>query len=79
MYRGKQDRLAQGWYVYGDNGPAGKIRAFVWDGDSAARTRSCSPTRDGIHLDSDITSFGEDADGELYMTTHTSVYRIEAK
>jgi glucose/arabinose dehydrogenase len=79
VYRGKKIESLAGWYVYGDNGPDGKIRTFVWDGDGRCADTIVLSDRDNIHLDTDITSFGQDAAGELYITTHTSVYRIEAK
>jgi glucose/arabinose dehydrogenase len=79
VYRGTVIPSLQGWYVYGDNGPGARIRAFVWDGAGRCGDRTIILSeRDQIELDADITSFGEDSSGELYITTSNSVYRIIA-
>ena len=72
-------RMLNGWYVYGDNGPDGLIRTFVWDGSKRCKDTIDLSTRDGIHLDSDIVSFGQDSSGELYVMSHTGVYQLEPK
>jgi glucose/arabinose dehydrogenase len=80
VYRGSGIPSLQGWYVYGDNGPGRKIRAFVWDGEGRCGDRTIVLSeRDNINLSEDITSFGEDANGELYVTTSSNVYRIDAQ
>jgi glucose/arabinose dehydrogenase len=79
VYRGTEIASLQGWYVYGDNGPGGRIRAFVWDGAGRCGDSTIILSeRDSIDVGSDITSFGEDSSGELYVTTSTSVFRIVA-
>jgi glucose/arabinose dehydrogenase len=79
VYRGSKIPSLKSWYVYGDNGPNGLIRTFVWDGEKRCKDTIDLSTRDGIHLDSDIVSFGEDGKGELYVMSHTGVYQIEPK
>jgi glucose/arabinose dehydrogenase len=75
VYRGTRIPSLQGWYLHADNG-SNRIRAFVWDGAGACRPFTLSD-RDSISVDGDITSFGEDAAGEIYVVTSTSVYRID--
>ena len=79
VYRGSKIASLKGWYVYGDNGPDGLIRTFVWDGSKRCKDTIDLSTRDAIHLDSDIVSFGEDSAGELYVMSHTGVYHLEPK
>jgi glucose/arabinose dehydrogenase len=80
VYRGSAIPSLQGWYVYGDNGPGRRIRTFVWDGEGRCGDNTIVLSdRDDINLDADITSFGEDGSGELYLTTSTSVYRFVAQ
>lgn len=82
VYRGEKIPSLRGWYVYGDNGAAsnGKVAAFVWNGRGRCKDRTLQlQERDELALDSDITSLGQDAEGELYVVTRRSVYRLEAK
>ena len=79
VYRGSAIPSLDGWYVYADHAPAHRIYALVWDGKGTCAEPLELDVRDGITVDSGITSFGEDGAGELYLTTHTGVYRIEAK
>jgi glucose/arabinose dehydrogenase len=70
VYRGKTLPLA-GWYVYGDF-CSGEIWALRRDQEGSVENR--------LLLDSDllITSFGEDAQGELYVADGNGpVYRLE--
>jgi glucose/arabinose dehydrogenase len=71
VYRGKQIPGLQGTYVFGDY-VAHKIFALTYDGTSASNfqdiTSQLFPTDAGnISLNS-LSSFGEDANGELYIT-----------
>lgn len=75
VYRGQAIRSLRSWYVFGDNGSS-QTWALVWN-----ETGACA---DPIELTSQlvvsggITSFGEDATGELYITTEAGyVYRID--
>jgi glucose/arabinose dehydrogenase len=84
VYRGSTIPSLQGWYVYGDNGPGRRMRAFVWDGQDRCGDRTIvfgtgSRSGDNLAVNADITSFGEDAAGELYVTTTSAVYRIVAQ
>jgi glucose/arabinose dehydrogenase len=81
VYRGANIPSLAGWYVYGDNGASrdGKVAAFVWDGEARCGDRTLElQERDPLALDADLTSFGEDEAGELYIVTRNSVYRIDA-
>jgi glucose/arabinose dehydrogenase len=79
VYRGSEIPSLVGWYIYGDNGPGRHIRALTWDGTSSCDDPLLLHDRDGLDLPSDISSFGEDAQGELYVTTiGGGVYRFEA-
>jgi glucose/arabinose dehydrogenase len=92
VYRGSAIPSLQGWYLHGDNGPGRRIRAFYWDGTDGRcndETLVLGEAGDntGIELGGEITSFGEDSSGELYITTNGnangspsgSVYRIVAR
>jgi glucose/arabinose dehydrogenase len=91
VYRGSAIQSLQGWYVYGDNGPGWRVRAFYWDGEARCADETLVlGERDGssgILVANEITSFGEDSSGELYITTNGnangspsgSVYRIVAQ
>jgi glucose/arabinose dehydrogenase len=77
VYRGAAIPSLQGWYVYGDSGNMRRIRAFVWDGESECETPIILSERgDDLSVNARITSFGEDAAGELYVTTAAGVYRF---
>ncbi|MGD8860206.1 MAG: PQQ-dependent sugar dehydrogenase [Myxococcales bacterium] len=77
VYRGSAIPSLQGWYVYGDNGPGLRTYAFVWNGSG-----TCAPPielTEQLDVADEISSFGQDADGELYITAvGGQVYRIEA-
>ena len=80
VYRGDDIPSLKGWYVYGDNGAGRKIRAFVWDGEGRCNDETLVLSqRDSITTGADITGFGEDARGELYVTTSNAVHRIVAQ
>jgi glucose/arabinose dehydrogenase len=77
VYRGSAISGLQGWYLYGDNG-SNRVWAFVWDGNGRCNDSTADLTSQ-LSLSGDLTSFGEDANGELYMTTITgNLYRIDA-
>jgi glucose/arabinose dehydrogenase len=61
VYRGAQFPALQGWYLYGDF-VSGRIWALKRVGTSVAANRLVAES----HLQ--LTSFGEDEAGELYMT-----------
>jgi glucose/arabinose dehydrogenase len=77
VYRGSAIPSLAGWYLYGDSGGGRRIRAFVWDGEGACETPIQLSERDGLTVNARITSFGEDAAGELYVTTSAGVYRFD--
>jgi glucose/arabinose dehydrogenase len=77
VYRGSAIPSLAGWYLYGDSGGGRRIRAFVWDGEGACETPIQLSERDGLTVNARITSFGEDAAGELYVTTSGGVYRFD--
>ena len=77
VYRGSAIGDLQGWYLYGDNGSS-KVRTFVWDGNARCGNMTYDITSE-VTVSGDISSFGEDAAGEMYITTiQGSLYKIEA-
>lgn len=81
VYRGTQIPALQGTYVFGDY-VAGKIFTLDYDGTTASNfldiTSQLFPTRQGGFNLQNPSSFGEDANGELYITDigNGSVYKI---
>ena len=91
IYRGAQFPQLQGIYVFGDYlGPSGgSARVFTlnYDGTAASNFQDITtaqlfpiPTTSGNVSLSNLSSFGEDAAGELYMTDigNGNVYKISA-
>jgi hypothetical protein len=75
VYRGRAMPGLRGAYFYSDF-CAGWLRSFRWAGGTIGDQRQY----DLIDPSELVTSFGEDADGELYMTTEAgNVYRIVAE
>jgi glucose/arabinose dehydrogenase len=64
VYRGTRNPTMEGRYFFGDY-CQGWVRSFFWNGDDATNTLQ-HPTLD---VGTQLTSFGEDARGELYLTT----------
>jgi glucose/arabinose dehydrogenase len=81
VYRGTQIPALQGTYVFGDF-LAGKIFTLNYDGATVSNfqdiTSQLFPTRQGGFNLQNPSSFGEDANGELYITDigNGSVYKI---
>lgn len=81
VYRGSQIPALQGKYIFGDY-VFGKIFAVDYDGTTAPNfqdiTSMLFPTRTGGYTLQYPSSFGEDANGELYITDigTGSVYKI---
>jgi glucose/arabinose dehydrogenase len=81
VYRGTQIPALQGTYVFGDY-VAGKIFTLNYNGASVSNfqdiTAQLFPTRQGGFNLGNPSSFGEDANGELYITDISagSVYKI---
>ncbi len=70
MYRGPTLESLTGWYVYGDYG-SGKI----WALDSPDDPENLEL----VDADFSISSFGVDAENELYIVGFNgSIYRLEA-
>ena len=75
VYRGRAIPTLAGQYFYGDY-CQGWIRSFRYVNDAATERRE----RTELAPNGQITSFGEDASGELYVTTAGGkVFRIVAK
>jgi glucose/arabinose dehydrogenase len=71
VYRGPAIPALQGTYLYGDY-CAGWVRGFRWQGGQAMDLREWTALAGGS-----ISSFGEDADGELYIVRYGgAIYRI---
>ncbi len=81
VYRGSAIPALQGKYIFGDF-LAGKIFALDYDGTTASNfqdiTSMLFPTRVGGFTLQNPSSFGEDANGELYIVDLTAgaVYKI---
>ncbi|MDX6512355.1 MAG: hypothetical protein QOE36_1859 [Gaiellaceae bacterium] len=69
VYRGSEIPSATGRYFYGDY-CSGRIWSFRYAGGKARDLR-VEPFTMG-----DLTSWGEDANGELYLTAKASVYKL---
>lgn len=73
VYRGSVIPGLQGWYLYADF-CSGDVAAFkMCDGAATGLQRV-----DGLSIDPNISSFGEDANGELYIIGFSYVRRIIA-
>lgn len=70
VYRGSIEEI-RGLYFYSDY-CEGWLRSFRHAGGAATEAREWDVPRVG-----NVTSFGEDADGELYLLTETAVFRLE--
>jgi glucose/arabinose dehydrogenase len=76
VYRGRRMPFLQGTYFYADYVRPGFIRSFRLQNGTAADARDRSGEL-GAGLTS-VTSFGLDADGELYVVDHDGeIYRID--
>ncbi len=74
VYRGKAIPALQGRYIYGDYG-SGRIWALSEENGQYQQKLLLSS-------ELNISSFGEDADGELYVVEHSkegNIYRLEPK
>jgi glucose/arabinose dehydrogenase len=70
VYRGDAIPRLRGWYVFADH-CQGRLQAVRPDGDGSVRHRMLDLSVNAI------TSFGEDADGELYVLSREGgVYRL---
>lgn len=70
VYRGPIEEL-RGLYFYSDY-CGGWLRSFRFEGGSAGERTEWDVPRVG-----NVTSFGEDMDGELYVLTEVAVYRVD--
>ncbi|MCW5697472.1 MAG: PQQ-dependent sugar dehydrogenase [Bauldia sp.] len=76
VYRGAAVPALAGHYIFADY-CTGLVRSFVYDGGPPAEVTDWTSA---IGLIGNITSFGRDAAGELYITTaRGAVYRIVAR
>src|SRR5438270_2144036 len=90
IYRGQQFPALQGVYVFGDYlgpegmGNIGKVFTLNYDGTTASNFQDITsqlfpiPTTNGNVTLANVSSFGEDAAGELYITDigNGNVYKI---
>jgi glucose/arabinose dehydrogenase len=75
VYRGSNIPGLRGTYLYGDYG-SGRIWSFVWDGSAA--TQEAELTDDLESGGFDLSSFGQDNTGEMYVVNRNgTVYRID--
>ena len=74
VYRGSAIPAIQGLYFYADY-CEGWVRSFRWNGSATAEEREWASLRPG----GQVTSFGEDARGELYvLSSNGKVFRFRA-
>ncbi len=80
VYRGKAIPCLRGRYIYGDYN-IDAIYSFVWNGTSAtSKVTLTDDLNPGASIALSPTTFGEDADGELYIGLGSGrVYRIDAE
>jgi len=78
VYRGSKIPDLQGFYLFGDLGwNDSKVWALGWKGGSDLCSTPTEVTW-ALSITGNITSFAEDADGELYiLTTAGNIYRID--
>jgi hypothetical protein len=74
VYRGSAIPELRGTYFYGDFG-IGLVRSFVWQNGQISQETSWTD----LGLPSLISSFGQDAAGELYVVdfSNGTIYRID--
>ncbi|MCA8945108.1 MAG: PQQ-dependent sugar dehydrogenase, partial [Planctomycetes bacterium] len=77
VYRGEAQKSLQGIYLYADYG-TGRVWGLKWD---AEKEKVDTLEEIGHFPRATISSFGEDAKGELYVCGHRvgAIYRIEVK
>jgi glucose/arabinose dehydrogenase len=68
VYRGRSIPSLRGRYVYADF-VQNWVRAFTWDGERACDHQELTPGIDPEGWLQGVASFGEDADGELYLVS----------
>lgn len=80
VYRGQAIPCLRGRYIYGDYG-TDEIYSFVWNGSAATSKETITgDLNPGGSLALSPLSFGEDANGELYVLLATGrIYRIDAE
>jgi glucose/arabinose dehydrogenase len=77
VYRGAAIPGMVGRYVYGDH-ISRKLWTFTYAGESGGQPTVCDEAELPVTPAGDITSFGEDAAGELYLLTLNGiVYRLD--
>ena len=80
VYRGSAIPEMQGRYIFADY-ESDLIWTITWDGSEACDFADISDTFDPNGMLNGITSFGEDANGELYVAVAnmggTTVYRVD--
>jgi hypothetical protein len=79
VYRGSAIPALQGRYIYADYN-SDKIWTVTWDGSQACDAAEIADIFDADGVLSGITSFGEDANGELYVAVTGGgggVYRVD--
>lgn len=76
VYRGAAIPEMQGRYIFADY-DTNNIYEITWDGTEACDYNNISDEFDGMGVLNGITSFSEDASGELIVVTVGGVYRVE--
>jgi hypothetical protein len=79
VYRGSAIPGLRGTYIYADY-CSGRFWSFVWDGSTATGAKEITSEINPGTSVKNITSFGQDANGELYVVSQGgTIYRIEAQ
>jgi glucose/arabinose dehydrogenase len=77
VYRGESIPALRGWYLYGDY-CSSRVWAMRWEGGEVLEHREITEEIDPGGLLAGISSFGEDAAGEVYVVSYDGVvYRVE--
>jgi hypothetical protein len=79
VYRGSAIPTLVGRYLYGDL-CTNRIRSFVWNGTAAVSELEVTDALGSSGTLAALVSFGEDANGELYVADLAgTVYRIDPR
>lgn len=79
VYRGSSIAWLRGTYIYADY-CSGRFWSFAWNGSQATGLAEITDDINPSAAVKNITSFGQDAAGEIYVTSFNGqVYRIDAE
>jgi hypothetical protein len=83
VYRGKKIPGLEGTYIYADY-LSRRVRTLAWANGAVLKETELTQDLDSLSMEGGITSFGEDAAGELYILFYNTqggtpgkLYRID--